>query len=440
MNDLTRRDFVRSGAAAIAVGAASAASAASVRGFTAPSTSAQEATAGAGGRDELRLGVIGCGGRGRGAAINALEADPAVRVVAIADLFPDRLESARRDLAQYGGARAEVPAERAFDGFDGYQRLLELDLDVVALATPPGFRPGHFEAVIEAGRHAFIEKPVAVCPAGARQMLAAARRADELKLCVVAGTQRRHERSYLEAMERLRGGVIGTPVAARCFWNMGGLWCVKPEAGRSDVENQLRNWLYHTWLSGDHIVEQHVHNIDVVNWAFDAFPTRACAVGGRQARTGAEYGHIFDHFGVDYEYPDGRFALSMARQQEGTTGRVEELIYGSDGAMRMASGFAEVTGRRAWRFEGANENPYVAEWKSLIAAIRAGTPLNEAATVTKSTLTAIMGRIAAYTGTDITWDEVLAHPLDLRPPADLAFSARAQHPVPIPGRAPAGSA
>lgn len=440
MSDLTRRDFVRSGAAALAAGAAGAAGRfgtaspmAQPRDDAAQPASQPESASSAP-KDELRIGVIGCGGRGCGAAINALEADPAARIVALADLFPDRLASAQRTIAEHGGARGEVPADRLFAGFDAWRRLLEVDLDVVALATPPGFRPIHFAAVIDAGRHAFVEKPVAVCPAGARQMLEAGRRADERGLCVVAGTQRRHERSYLDAMERLRGGVIGTPVAARCFWNMGGLWCVKPEPARSDVENQVRNWLYHTWLSGDHIVEQHVHNIDVVNWAFDALPTRACAVGGRQARTAAEYGHVFDHFAVDYEYPEGRFALSMARQQDGTTGRVEEIIHGTDGVLRLSPGYAEVLGRRPWRFDGGNPNPYVAEWSDLLGAIRERRRVNETRTVTESTLAAIMGRMAAYLGTDLSWDEALAHPLDLRPPADLAFTSRAQDRVAIPGR------
>ncbi|MBX3355115.1 MAG: hypothetical protein KF724_05395 [Phycisphaeraceae bacterium] len=230
--------------------------------------------------------------------------------------------------------------------------------------------------------------------------------------------------------------MIGEPVAARCFWNMGGLWSVPPQESRSDVENQIRNWLYHTWLSGDHIVEQHVHNIDVVNWVFDAWPVRACAVGGRQARTTPEFGHIYDHFAVDFEYPGERFALSMARQQEGTTGRVEEIIHGPDGVIRLAPGMAEARGRRAWRFQGEARNPYLESWVDFIAAIRSGSPMNEGETVALSTLAAIMGRIAAYTGRDLSWQEALDHPLDLRPPEDLAFTAREQDPIAVPGRPP----
>ncbi len=386
------------------------------------------------GDDVLRVGVIGCGGRGTGAAANALAADPSVRIVALADAFPDRLARARESLAALASDRASVDPSNAFAGLDAWQRLLALDLDAVILATPPGFRPGHFAAAVDRGRHVFMEKPVAVCPAGVRQVLEAGRRADEKGLSVVAGTQRRHQKSYLEAMARLRDGAIGRPVAARCFWNMGDLWCEAPDPSRSDVENQLRNWLYHTWLSGDHIVEQHVHNIDVVNWAFDAHPVRACAVGGRQARTAPKFGHVYDHFGVDFEYPDGRFCLSMARQQGGTTERVEELIHGTDGVMRLTMGEAEVRGARPWRYEGPNPNPYVAEHAALFDSIRGGPRVNESRAIAESTLSAIMGRIAAYTGRDLTWEEAMAHPLDLRPPADLALTSRAQDPVAIPGR------
>lgn len=380
-----------------------------------------------------RVGVIGCGGRGTGAAVNALQADPQVRIVALADAFQDRLAEARKRLAAHDPQRAAVDESACFAGLDGYRALLDQPLEVVILATPPGFRPMHFAEAVSAGTHVFLEKPVAVCPAGVRQVIDAGRRADDRGLCVVAGTQRRHERSYLDAIARLRDGAIGRPVAARCFWNMGGLWVVPPVATRSDVENQLRNWLYHAWLSGDHIVEQHVHNIDVVNWAFDAHPLRACAVGGRQARTGAEYGHIYDHFAVDFEYPDGRFALSMARQQPGSSERVEELIHGSDGVMRLAPGSAEVIGARPWHFEGQNPNPYVAEMADLMTAIRSGRRINESRQIAESTLSAIMGRMAAYSGRDITWDEAMTHELDLRPPPDLAFTARAQDPVAIPG-------
>ncbi|MBM4112260.1 MAG: Gfo/Idh/MocA family oxidoreductase [Phycisphaerae bacterium] len=429
----SRRGFLRSGAAMLAGSAALG----SISGLGATAASAPASARGARARrdDELAVGVIGCGGRGTGAATDALRADPSVRIAALADAFPDRIERARTALAEHDASRATVDASRCFTGFDAATKLLALDLDVVILATPPGFRPGHFSAAVDAGRHVFLEKPAAVCPAGVRQVIDASRRADEKGLCVVAGTQRRHQKSYLEAMRRLRDGAIGRPVAARSFWNMGDLWVVAPDPARSDVENQLRNWLYHTWLSGDHIVEQHVHNIDVVNWAFDAHPIRACAVGGRQSRTDPKYGHVYDHFAVDFEYPDGRFALSMARQQKGTTERVEEIIHGADGMMRLSPGEAEVRGSRPWRYDGPNPSPFVAEHAALFDAIRGGTRVNESRTIAESTLSAIMGRIAAYTGQDLTWDQAMSHELDMRPPADLSFSSRPQDPVAIPGRA-----
>ena len=426
-SEITRRSFVQAGAGALALASGSLLGASLTRG-----ASAAEARS----RPErfLKVGVIGCGGRGRGAAVNALEASPEVRVVALGDLFPDRISQARAELEKHGGERAVVAESACFTGFDAVNRVLGTDCDLVILATPPGFRPGHFEAAVNAGKHVFLEKPVAVCPAGIRQVIAAAGKAAEKKLSVVAGTQRRHEKSYLAAMERIHGGLIGKPVAARCVWNMGGLWVVPPVASRSDVENQIRNWLYHTWLSGDHIVEQHVHNIDVVNWAFDAHPIRACAVGGRAARTQPQYGHVYDHFAVDFEYPERRFALSLARQQDGTSERVEEIVHGTEGMMRLASGMAEARGMRAWRFEGPNPNPYMLEHVVLQESIRNNAPVNEGVRIAESTMSAIMGRMAAYSGKDISWDEAINHPLDLRPGSDLAFGARAQAPVAIPGR------
>jgi predicted dehydrogenase len=387
---------------------------------------------------ELRIGVIGCGGRGTGAAANALEASPDSRITAVGDLFDERIASCLGHLTSFGG-RAEVAQSNRFVGFQAFEGVLRAPCDVVILATPPGFRPQHFAAAVDAGKHVFLEKPVAVDGTGIRAVLAAAARADERRLAVVAGTQRRHETSYREAMERIRGGAIGDIIAARVFWNMGSLWHRQPDPARSDVENQIRNWLYHTWLSGDHIVEQHVHNIDVANWALDANPVRCVAVGGRQVRTDpASYGHIFDHFAVDFEYPparDGapRFVLSMARQQDGTAGRVEEVLRGTRGMARLAPGFVQITGESSWAFAGPDNNPYVQEHVDLHAAIRSGTPLNEAHQVAHSTLAAIMGRTAAYTGAEVSWEQALNDPVDLFP-RDLQMGPLPQATVPMPGR------
>jgi len=423
MNDrnLARRDFVR------AVGLAA----------TVPAiVSAAPTILGSrlGREDVINVGLIGCGGRGSGAAVNALEAGPDVRIHAMGDLFPDRLQSSLGNLRKREEARVDVPESRQFTGFDAFKKVIGTDCDVVILATPPGFRPQHFAAAVEGGKHVFMEKPVAVDATGIRTVMEAAAAANDRKLSVVAGTQRRHEQCYLEAMERLHRGDIGRLLAARCYWNMGSLWNVAAEPDRSEVENQIRNWLYYTWLSGDHIVEQHVHNLDAINWAFQSPPTEVFGVGGRQSRTSDEYGHIFDHFGLEYRYPDDRFAMSMCRQQAGTTGRVEEVITGADGMATLTSGRAVLTGPNAWRFKGPQRNPYVQEHMDLQASIRGtGDYLNEGQRIAESTLTAIMGREAAYTGKVITFEDALNSDQDLMPNL-TDFTDMPTPPVPIPGQ------
>ena len=388
--------------------------------------------------DELRVGVIGCGGRGTGATVNALQASEDIRIHAMGDLFPDRVKGARNQLVKAAeergfGDRAIAPESNCFSGWDAYKDVIATDCDDVILATPPGFRPVHFEAAIAGNKHVFMEKPVAVDPVGIRKVIDAAREADARKRSVVAGTQRRHEGCYLEMMERIHGGSIGTPILARVYWNTGGLWNKDAVASKSEMENHLRNWLYHTWLSGDHIVEQHVHNLDVANWAFQDHPTGVFGVGGRQARTGAEYGHIFDHFGLEYAYPGDRVALSMCRQQIGTPGRVQERITGTEGSTWSQSGSAEIYGPNAWKFTGKQANPYVQEHIDLQASIRGtGAHLNEGKRIAESTMTAIMGREAAYTGQQITWDEAMSSDLDLTPEV-MAFAENPVDVVAIPG-------
>lgn len=388
----------------------------------------------AAGEDRMRVGLIGCGGRGTGAAFNAATASPEIEVAALADLFPDRLASSRRHLAKIED-RLTVTDDDCYVGWDAYQRLLgRSDIDLVILATPPHFRPIHFEEAVMQGKHVFMEKPVAVDPAGVRQVIAAAKAADAKELSVVAGTQRRHEACYLEAMRRICEGEIGDPIAARCYWNQGGLWNNARKPDWSDMEWQLRNWLYFTWLSGDHITEQHVHNIDAVNWALGSHPIKCMGMGGRQSRTEPEYGHAYDHFAIDYEYPGGVHAMSMARQTDGGAGRVGEVIQGTNGRCLISSGQARLEGGSNWTFEGENPNPYVVEHRDLHASIRGETPrLNEGIRIAESTLTAIMGRMSAYSGKELTWDEALTSPLDMRPPA-YAFMSLPVPTVPIPGR------
>jgi predicted dehydrogenase len=380
----------------------------------------------------LRVGLVGCGGRGTGAAANALEADPRIHLVALADAFRDRLAACRSRLATLG-ERGEVTDSHCHVGFNAYRELIARDIDIVILATPPHFRPAHFAAAVDAGRHVFMEKPVAVDPAGVRMILEAAAEADRLGLSVVAGTQRRHEACYLAAMRRVQQGAIGRIVGARCSWNMGGLWVKHRLPEWSDMEWQVRNWLYFTWLSGDHIVEQHVHNLDVVNWAVGAHPERAMGMGGRQVRTGPEYGNIFDHFAIEYEYPGGILCSSQCRQTDGCASRVEEALFGTDGTVVTRSGHAVITGADPWRFQGDYLSPYVQEHRDLVASMSGGPHLNEARTVAESTLTAIMGRMSAYTGQAVTWEQALNSSLDLSPPA-YEFGELPVRPVAVPGK------
>ena len=395
----TRRQFLKR--SAITVGGVSLAAGVPMRVWAAEN-------------ETIRVGVIGCGGRGSGAADNCVAAAPGVKIVALADAFGDRLGGLK---GKYG-----VADNHCFTGLDAYKQVLALpDVDMVILATPPGFRPIHFTAAIAAGKHVFMEKPVAVCPAGIKMVIAAGEQAAAKKLGVVCGTQRRHEARYVETMKRIHDGAIGDIVSAQCYWNQGGLWVNKRQPGQSDVEWQLRNWLYFTWLSGDHICEQHVHNIDVINWAFkDQMPDTIHALGGRQYRTGPEFGHIFDHFGTEFTYPGKVQTISMCRQIEGAASNVSERIVGTKG-WSNCSGM--IAGEKPWKYEGPNTDPYVQEHKDLIESIRAGTPLNEARRIANSTLTAIMARESAYCGMQFNRSAFEAKcTLNLLPPDDLKIS------------------
>ena len=390
------------------------------------------------GSDVIRVGVVGCGGRGTGAARDCMRGAEGVEIVAMGDLMPDRLARSRAELAKAIegdaalAAKFKVSDATSFTGFDAFEKVLASGIDLVILATPPGFRPAHLAAAVAAGKHIFTEKPVAVDAAGIRSVLATARAAKEKGLAIVAGTQRRHQAEYLEAIRRIHDGAIGRVVSGQVFWNQGGLWSHEPRADWSPAEWQIRNWLYFTWLSGDHIVEQHVHNIDVANWVIGAHPVKAIGMGGRQVRTEPKFGHIYDHFAIDFEYPDGARVTSMCRQIEGTRGRIGEHFIGTAGTSD-ASSF--IQGTAPWKYEAPEKrvSPYVQEHTDLIASLRAGRPLNELQQVAESTLSAIMGREAAYTGQEITWDEMLEAKQELTPPA-VAFGPLDVPPVPMPGR------
>lgn len=416
--DTSRREFIRTTTAAVVGG--TLASRVTMTG------------AWAAGSDEIRVGVIGCGGRGTGAIDNVLEAAEGVRIVAMGDLFPDRLATSVANLAKHG-ERAAVPPERQFSGWNAYEQVIASDVNYIILASPPAFRPAHLKAAIAAGKHVFTEKPVTVDVAGYRAVLEAYEEARQKNLGIGAGTQRRHHAAYREALQRVQDGAIGEIVAARAYWNQGGLWHKAREAGWSDMEYQVRNWLYYTWLSGDHIVEQHVHNIDVVNWGMNAIPVRVFGVGGRQARTDPEYGHIYDHFGLEYEYANGVRMMSMCRQQPGTPGLVAEALVGTRGSMLTHDGRAyEITGPDAWKWSGEYTNPYVQEHTNLIASIRGGSPINELKQVADSTFTAIAGRHAAYTGKVISFEQLMTEDEDLVPQT-LTFGPIPTPPVAVPG-------
>lgn len=407
--ELTRREFLATSAAATA-------------------TLAVPMNVFAHSRAELKVGLIGSGGRGTGAVSDSINADASTVLWAMGDLFQDRLNSSRTHLE--GQLKEKFKAkDRQFVGWDAYQKVIDSGVDIVILTAPPCFRPQHLKAAIEAGKHVFMEKPVATDAPGVRSIIETSELAARKKLCIVAGTQRRHDVAYREAMKRLHDGDMGEVVSMNCYWNQGGLWMVQRKPGMTDMEWQLRNWLYFTWIAGDHIVEQHIHNIDVCNWAIQKTPIKAISLGGRQVRTGADYGHVFDHFATEFEYDNGVKMVSMCRQIDGTASRVSEHIVGSRG---YSDGNNFIKGKAIWEFEGDRPNPYVLEHRNLIEAIKGGPYINEGRQVAETTLTAIMGRMAAYTGQEITWDQALKSQQSLMP-EKLEFGPLPVPQVAIPG-------
>jgi len=387
--------------------------------------------------DKLRVGLIGCGGRGTEAAVNCVNSAPNVEVVAMGDLFQDQLDKSLAELSRKVDDKVSVTKDTSFVGFDAYKKVIACDVDIVILATPPHFRPEHFKAAIESGKHVFMEKPVAVDPTGIRSIITSSELAEQKGLSVVAGTQRRHQAHYLEIIKRVHNGDIGEIVSAQCYWNMGELWVKKHNPEWSDVEWQCRNWLYFTWLSGDHIVEQHMHNLDIINWAIGTHPIQAMGMGGRQVRTGPEFGNIFDHFAVEYEYPNGMRVSSMCRQTAGCHEIIAERVVGTKGQAYTDGSTGFIEGQNPYKYEGKSPDPYVQEHADLIASIREGKALNEGRRVAESTMTAIMGRMSAYAGRALSWDWVMnASKLDLSPPGyDFNIDLPVE-PVAIPGKTP----
>jgi myo-inositol 2-dehydrogenase / D-chiro-inositol 1-dehydrogenase len=395
----------------------------------------------AAGSDTIKVGLIGCGGRGRGAADNICQAAGTtynIKLHAMADIFPDRLKDCRDFLRENDKSKDkfDAPEDRCFVGFDAYQKVIDC-CDLVMLATPPGFRPLHIEATIKAGKQLFTEKPVAVDSTGIRKVLAAYEEAKKKGLSVVAGTQRRHQAGYVESLKRIRDGVLGELVTARVYWNQGEIWANKRQPSWSDTEYQLRNWYHFLWLCGDHIVEQHVHNLDVAIWALGDHPVGAVGMGGRQAHSEPEYGQSYDHFSIDYEFPHGVHILSMARQIAGCAQNISETIIGTNG--QWTSGQSRVD---RYRFTGTYKSqvrvpevdPYVQEHIDLLESITSHKPINELKQVAESTLTAIMGRDSAYTGKAITWEQALNSKLNTFPETPLDMKGSMREPaVPAPG-------
>jgi len=397
----------------------------------------------AAGSDKIRVGVIGFGGRGSGAAIDCIKSSDGVEITALGELFEDRLEMGIKRFKERMAEDKLSPEamkfteDTCFVGFDAYEKVIACDVDMVILATPPHFRPAHLKAALEAGKHVFMEKPVGVDPVGVRSVIASSQLAEQKGLSLVAGTQRHHQAHYLELMKRVHSGQIGEIVAAQCYWNSGNMapWGVRErQPSWTDMEWQCKNWFFFVWLCGDHIVEQHLHNIDAVNWAIGSHPIKAMGVGGREVRTGPEYGNIFDHFAIEYEYSNGARVLSMCQQIEGCHRQVSERVVGTKGSLYTDGALGYIEGQNAYKYDGPNPNPYVQEHTDLIAAIRTNKPINEGRRVAESTMTAILGRTSAYTGRAIKWDWVMnASKLDLTP-SKYEFGDLPVRPVAVPGK------
>jgi len=390
--------------------------------------------------ETIKVGLIGCGGRGRGAAENICEAAGSsynIKIHALGDVFEDRVKDCHDFLKnnEHAKDKFDVDKERCFSDFDNFQKVTDC-CDLVILATPPGFRPQHLEYAVKAGKNIFTEKPVAVDGTGIRKVLAAYEEAKQKNLAIVAGTQRRHQAAYLDAIKHIHDGGIGDLVSGRVFWNQGNIWAnARKPQWKTDMEYQIRNWYHFTWLCGGCIVEQHVHNLDVACWALKAHPVKCVGMGGRLVNTGPEFGESYDHFAVDYEFPDNVHVMSMARQIAGCASEVAEHLVGEKGRWDSTNNFS-VDGKNPFRYRGrGDKNPYVQEHIDLLESITAGKPINELKQVAESTLTAIMGRMSAFTGKEVSWDQALNSKLDTFPDK-LEWGDRPDPVVAKPGQTP----
>ena len=370
--------------------------------------------------DTIKIALVGCGDRGTGAAFQALSTKFNIKLVAMADAFQDRLDNSYKLLTEKFGAKIDVPKERQFVGFDGYQKAIAL-ADVVLLVTPPGFRPTHFEEAVKQGKHVFMEKPVAVDSPGIRKVLAAAELAKQKKLNVVVGLQRRYQANYRETITRIQDGAIGDVYAGQVYWNSGGVWVKPRTANQTEMEYQMRNWYYFNWLCGDHIVEQHVHNIDVANWIKNDYPVSVQGTGSQAWRTGKNYGEIYDNHAVELKYADGSVIYSQCRHFEGTSNRVDETFQGTKGKAYLSANNSGMLwdhkGKELYNHDRkGNANPYQTEHDELFAAIAKNEyKFWDAERSAKSCFTSIIGRYATYSGKIIKWDEALQADNNLMP-------------------------
>lgn len=416
---LTRRAFVQTSAGMIA--------GATLAGLGLPMVHAA-------GSDVIRVGLVGCGGRGTGAAVNALEADPGCKLVALGDVFADQLERSHSNLSKCEFAdRVDVPVERRFVGIDAYREVMA-HCDVVLLCTPPHFRPQHLEAAVAAGVHSFAEKPAAVDGPGVRRAMEAYRLGAEKRLSMVSGFCYRYDEPKQELMQRVHDGAIGEIRALECVYHASGLWHRGRQPEWSDFEWQMRNWLYFTWLSGDHITEQSCHSIDKLLWAMgDVAPVSVTASGGRIVRTDPKYGNVYDHFSSTFEWENGVKAFHSCRQWEGSDTGVHDSAYGTLGTAAIQH--HRISGPNEWRYRGRPDDMYLREHQALMASIRANQPINDGDYMCKSTLMSVMARMSAYTGKSVTWTQALESKEDLTP-ASYDFGPLAIAPVAQPGQTP----
>ena len=421
--DLDRRSFMK--------GAAAAGALTGVKSFAVSKPTANDT--------ELKVALVGCGGRGSGAAMQAMQVRKGIKLVAMADAFGDKVDGSYAKLKRTMKDQVDVPEDQRFSGFDAYKKAIDSDCDIVILATPPHFRPIHLEYAVAKKKHVFMEKPVAVDGPGVRSVLKSTEEAKKHGKLLAVGLQRHHQFDYNESVKRCQDGAIGDIMYSQVWWNSGGVWVRPRKEGQTEMEYQMRNWYYFNWLCGDHITEQHIHNLDVINWLKGSYPVKASGMGGRQVRNGIDHGEIYDHFSVCYEFADGSHMFSEARHIPNCANTVREIAYGTKG--KCDFGRHSITGENKWRFKGKKVSGHAHEWVDLINALDKGEIYNEGEYGAKSTLTSILGRMATYYGKDVTWDQALNSEIALVPnsyswdgkPPTLPDST-GRYPIPMPGK------